>query len=65
MNILYIFGGRETTQKNKKILVRKRLFHKGYQISSVTWDSESQEEYFELIEEFNTIQGVNNWIKQN
>ena len=65
MNLLLLIGVKEITQKNKKVLVRKRLLHNGYQISSITWDHFNQEDQYELITEYETIELVNDWLRRN
>jgi len=63
--LLLLFGLRETTASNRVVLVRKRLLHKGYQISFIVWDKFYQESVYTLMEEYNTLEEVNDWLRRN
>ena len=60
-----LVGTVKITQKNKKVLVRKRLFHKGYQISYIIWDNYRQKNRYVLLKECNSIGSVNDYLKRN
>jgi len=63
--LLLLFGLRETTASNRVVLVRKRLLHKGYQISFIAWDKFYQESVYTLMEEYDTLEEVNDWLRRN
>ena len=65
--LLSIFGFRAKTKKNKDVLVRKRLFHDGYQISGIEkcTGSFENEEIFTLITEVETFELFQKWLIEN
>jgi len=57
-----IFGFRIKTFDKKLIFIRKRIFHKGYQMSSISIDESSGEEIYILLKEVDTIQEVEKYL---
>ena len=41
-DIPLFFGTRTKTKKNMHVLVRKRIFHKGYQISEISYNNSEE-----------------------
>jgi hypothetical protein len=58
IEFMALFGLNATTSKKVNVYIRKRLFHKGYQISSIESDEQVQEEVITLLHEFNTLEEV-------
>jgi len=63
--LLLLFGLRETTASNRVVMVRKRLLHRGYQISIITWNKFYQDYIYTLVKECDTLEEVNDWLRRN
>ena len=63
--ITLIFGRIFLTKRGKSILVRKRLLHKGFQVSDVAFEPHSQENIYFIIGNYNTIDEVNRYLINN
>ena len=53
------------TKRNKLVYVRKRLLHKGYQISTVTFGKNYNEDFYSLLCEPNNLEEVKLWLANN
>jgi len=60
-----IFGLKVKAVDGKLTFIRKRIFHKGYQISSISIDKVSGEEIYILLEEVDSIQEVQKYLGKN
>lgn len=66
-NILYairlLIGKKTITLRNKKVFIRKRIFHSGYQISLIVWNGFYKEELYYFQTNVNTLEDVNVWLR--